>query len=487
MKKLIALLLVLVMVIGLVACGAKEEAATETAVEEVAEEVKEEVKEEAAEEAVEEAAEPKEIVTVDYYCSIGAYLAKLQELVNEFNAGEGAEKGVNINIISNINTYSEDLQKFMETGTFFDLIDAGTSKTLYVEKGYVQDIEAIAADYPEMAELIDGYREYITEGVFSACGVLYTLPLEVVPIKFVVNTGLFEQCGLDYPETWADIVECAKVITENTEDGIYGMGWSTWSACYRRLTQKATMNSTEVGWWDPNTATYSFSQYKTQYECLREMYTNGWMLGADDLAIDPIRSEFAAGHVGMFVAPSYDYAVYTTQFICADYGTEWDVIDVPAVTEGSDVYKGVYLDRAGCSISAPCWEAADDAKKQAIVDAFVFLNSDYVNGAVYEMGGMIPYKTEVIANANVSEDLGPQWAKFADISNYTSMFCYPDALLDLGGADNYNTAFAAFIRDPSADYDTLAAELEELYNNAYAELKSYGETDLSIYEYDYKH
>lgn len=69
---------------------------------------------------------------------------------------------------------------------------------------------------------------------------------------------------------------------------------------FRRLTFKATMNSTGRGWWDPNTETYDFSIYETPVKAIAEMYQNGWMLGADDLGIDEIRAQFAAGRVGMF-------------------------------------------------------------------------------------------------------------------------------------------------------------------------------------------
>ena len=39
-------------------------------------------------------------------------------------------------------------------------------------------------------------------------------------------------------------------------------------------------------------------------EALTTMYKNDWMMGADDLGIDEIRAQFAAGKVGMFPAPS---------------------------------------------------------------------------------------------------------------------------------------------------------------------------------------
>ena len=419
-----------------------------------------------------------DVEVVQYYCSIGAYLKTLQAEIDKWNAGEGAEKGVYIELISNINTYSTDLQVLMEAGTFYDLIDVGTANQDWIEHGWVQDLEAI--DDPALKAEIEGYADYLVKGINYQGGMLFALPLEVVPIKLAVNTDLFEKNGLELPKTWDDIVECAKVITENGNGEEFGYGWSTWSACFRRLTFKASMNSTGVSWFDVNTETYDFTPFEKQVACVAEMFQNGYMLGADDLGIDEIRAQFAAGKVGMFPAPSYDYAVYTDQFPAT---CNWTVIDMPTLEEGEMPFKGVYLDRVGCSISAPCYEAASDAKKQAIVDAFVFLNSDELNSTIYSVGGMIPYKTSVIENTVLSEDLGPQWAIFGDIANYASMSLYPDSLLPLEG-DTYAVVMDEIMRG-DLEWADAVADLNERYNDAYQQLKDDGDIDLSIYNYEY--
>ena len=484
MKKLLALLLAVVMVLGMVACAAKTEAPkaeAPKAEEPKAEEKKEEPKAEEKKEEAPAAEAPKEIVQVDYYCNIGAYLITLQKEIDKWNEGEGKEKGVYLNLISNINTYSQDLEAFLTAGTYFDLMDASTQT--WIEKGWIKNLREIGAEYPEFQAMIDGYEPYIN-GAHEKIGCLCGLPLEVVPIKMAVNTDLFEKNGLELPKTWEDIYNAAKVITENGNGEEFGYGWSNWSACYRRLTFKACMASTEKGWWDPNTATYNFAQYEIPMNYLKAMYENGYMIGADDLAIDPIRAEFAKGVVGMFPAPSYDYAVYTEQFPAE---CNWTVIDMPAITEGADQYKGVFLDRVGAGVCKPAWDAADQAKKDAIVECLLFLNSDYLNGTIYEMGGMIPYKPEVIANAKVSDTMGPQWELFADLTNYVGMFQYPDSAIVLEG-DNYATVCASYMHgDLGDDWGAVAADLEERYNATYADLKASGATDVSAYEAPYNH
>ena len=451
MKKIIALLLVLVMVLSMtVACGKKE----------------------------------TEIQTVTYYCSIGAYLSTLQEEINKWNEGAGKEAGVYIQLESNINTYSTDLEALMNAGTHYDLIDAGTGNAHWKSQGWVQDLEAI--DNAELKALIAGYEKYLVNGInYQKDGngkdILYALPLEVVPIKMTINKTVFDKLNLEAPKTWEDVIACAKAITEGTNGAVVGYGATNWSAYWRRLHMKAFSSSTEQMWWDPNTETYTFGQYKDIILGLKEMFDNGWMVGLDDLAIDPIRAEFAAGKVGMFVAPSYDFGVYTSQFVIGD-AFEWEVIDVPTVGD-SAVAKGVYLDRVGCSIDAVNYGKADKAKQEAIVKAFCFLNSDELNAAIYAKGGMITYKAELIANTKVLVD-NPQWAQFGDIANYTSICLYPDSVLPLEG-DNFATVFSAIVHGSIEWTDAVIADLEARYNAAYAAAKADPDIDTSIYAYSY--
>jgi multiple sugar transport system substrate-binding protein len=424
-----------------------------------------------------------EIQTVTYYCSIGAYLSTLTEEINKWNEGAGKEAGVYIQLESNINTYSTDLEALMGAGTHYDLIDAGTGNAHWKTQGWVQDLEAI--DNAELKALIDGYKQYLVNGInYQKDGngkdILFALPLEVVPIKMTINQTVFNELGLEAPKTWADVIACAKAITEGTNGAVKGYGGTNWSAMWRRLHMKAFSSSTEQMWWDPNTETYSFGQYKDIILGLKTMFENGWMVGLDDLAIDPIRAEFAAGKVGMFVAPSYDFGVYTSQFVIGD-AFEWEVIDVPTVGD-SAVAKGVWMDRVGCSIDAVNYGKADKAKQEAIVKAFCFLNSDELNSAIYAKGGMIPYKAEVIANTKVEVEQ-PQWALFADIADYCSHPQFPDSVIPLEG-DKIHDVMNAIVHG-ALEWDAAVADLEARYNAAWQAAKADPDINTSLYSYNY--
>ena len=239
MKKLFMALLVLAMVIGLAACQGEQK--------------------------------KTEIQEVDYYCNVGAYRITLEKAINEVNEGAGKEAGVKINFLGDINNYTTSLQAAMDAGTHYDLYDKGSGNQQWIQQGWVLDLYSIQKDYPELDAMIKSYEKYIAPGVNIQDGVLCNLPLEVVPLKFAVNTDLLEKNNLKVEDikTWEDMYNAAKTIRENAVAAgrdEFGFGWCTWGACWTRLTFQACCNSTGKNYWDPNTGSYDFQQWKEPCE-----------------------------------------------------------------------------------------------------------------------------------------------------------------------------------------------------------------------------
>ena len=485
MKKLLALLLALVMVLGMVACGAKTDApagepADAPAADAPAADAAGDIP---AAEDVEQAEKTNEdAITVTYFCTIGAYLDLLASEIDKWNAGEGAEKGVYIDLTSNINDGSSAVEMQMQAGNHWDLMDGAANQSWYLQ-GWVQPLNEIENE--ELQALIASYEEYIVPPKSIVDGKLLALPLEVVPLKMAVNLDLLESAGLtvDDIKTWEGVINAAQKITEANPGTAWGYGGTTWTTGYiRRLHMKGMSSSIETGYWDPNTGNYSFDQYKPVMDGLKTMYENGWMLGMDDLAIDPIRAEFAAGKVGMFPAPAYDWSVYTNQFPAT---CNFTFVDMPTLGEEAE-YKGVYMDRVNCGIDKVNWDAADDAKKQAILDAFLFLNSDELYSTLYANAAIIPYKTEIIESTEiVIEKNAEQWAAMSDLTNYCSEYQQADAILPLEG-DTFVTLFVAYMHG-EGEWDEIVADLNQRYNDAWAIALDDPDITTDTYLYDYDH
>lgn len=478
MKKLLALLLALIMVIGMVACGNKTET-TEPA-EETQAPVEEATQPETTEPAEEEPAEeaPAGVEKVTYYCTIGAYLDTLTAAVDEWNAGEGAEKGVYIEITSNINDGSAGCEILMQAGTFFDIMD-GTNNQAWVLNGWVKDLYELVETDEEFAQMVADYEEYFVPGLEVVNDMLVGLPLEVVPIKLAVNTDLLDEYGYEIPKTIDEMVDVAIGIYEQSGGESYGWGGTKWSVMCRRHLLKPVVNSTGTTWWDPNTGTYDFTPFKKIIEAYAEMYQAGAVLGLDDLDIDPIRAEFAAGKVAFWTAPAYDVSVYTAQFPAE---CNWAVIDFPTYEEGEAPYCGLYLNRMSQGICAVTYDNATEAHQKAVLEAYKFLNSDELNARIYANGGMIPYKADLIANTEVVVDI-PQWAPMGDITNYTGCPVFPDSIIPLEG-DNYDTVLREVIRG-NLSFDEAAADLNERYNAAFQEAVEDPDINTDMYIYSW--
>ena len=141
MKKLIALLLAAIMVLSLAACASSPAADQPANDQTTADTTTEETK---TEEKTEDTAASGDVEVVTYYCSIGAYLNTLQAEVANWNETTGKEKGVEIQIISDINDYSNNARALMQGGTFYDLVDPGTGAADWIVNGWLMDLNTIA-------------------------------------------------------------------------------------------------------------------------------------------------------------------------------------------------------------------------------------------------------------------------------------------------------------------------------------------------------
>ena len=422
-------------------------------------------------------------VTVRYYCTAGGYLDTVQSLINAFNKGEGKEKGVYIELTAEINDPTTVMYANIAAGNYPDIFTSSSVNREWYGNGYYKNLYEIKD--PEVESLVSAAQPYILDS-FGTFGVaedqfLCCLPLEVLPIKMVINLDLFAEAGLSEPKTWDDVLNAAEAITNLGKEGTRGFGWSTWSAVWRRLTFKSTIPSARKAWWDPNTATYDWSQYRPVIEAICTMYQNGWMIGADDLGIDPIRSEFSAGHVGMFISPSYDYGVYTNQFPAT---CNWKFIDMPVFKKGNTC-RGCYFSRGGNAVFAPSYDQASQARKDAIEIAYAFLEGDSFVRACAEAGGLIPFPGR-FQDLDYSR-LDEHFAQIADVEGYAPVPVYPDSAIGayLEG-ENYARTFDAVMHGVLSLDDALT-DLSARYNAAYAAAKADPDVapQLAAYEYAY--
>ncbi len=191
MKKLIAMLLALVMVLSLAACGAKEEpAATEAPAAEAP----------AATEAP--AAEAKEIT----YWSMWNEAEPQGQVIAEAAAAYEAQTGVKVNIEWKGRELNQVIMASLEAGEKIDLFD--------------DDYQRIATTYaPYTADLTDmaaaaGYKGYdcLNNQVIAWAGNLNSIVEQPQVGGVFYDKDAFAKAGVSEPKTWAEFMDvCQKL------------------------------------------------------------------------------------------------------------------------------------------------------------------------------------------------------------------------------------------------------------------------------------
>ena len=457
MKKIVALLLALLLVLGMFAgCGK----ATETEAPESPEEKENEL---TASEEITPAPEKKEKEIVYFFNGAGHMKAFLEEEISQWNDTIGAEKGIYIQMDTNVDNYVEARDMMMAAGNSPDIICSASMAN--IKNGFIASLD----DNEYIKDLYAYYEPYLVQGQNVVDGKTYTFPCDISPIKFVINADLFVANGIvdengnaKAPKTLDEMVEAARIITENGNGEIFGFGWTdSWSPQYvRRLLLKASMASTGTGWFNNNKGEYDFAPFAPIFEASKQMFEDGSIFpGYETISIDGIRAQFAEGRVGMLGAPAYDIGVYVDQFPAT---CEWVIVDPPQFTDNPE-NKFIGFTDTGYAITS----AVTEDRLWAVSEVFNFLMSKETRAKMYAEGYCIPTVPETVEWAKENLELVDKknWDVMSEISEYAPMPTYPDAVISLEG-DNYQTALGRYIRG-DLTLDEMIAGLNETYNKAY--------------------
>ncbi len=415
--------------------------------------------------------------TVKLFSTVGAYKTKVEERVAEFNNSVGKEKGIVINLTTEIDNSAAVLETAIKSGNAPDLMSAAQNLLqAYADMGWIKDLSTI----PEIADMVKKYAKYDVPMGTSYKGKPYSLALEILPIKLAYNKDLFKKAGIvdakgeaKAPATWTEVAAAAKKITEIGKGEFYGIGFSFgWSAGIRRLIFKPFIASIGKGWYDNVNGVYDFEAMRPALEFLMQIKKDGsYFPGIETIAIDPIRAQFADGKVGMEIAPAYDIAVYNDQFPAK---CSWGIAEVPAI-DPAKANKGVSILRGNYYVSS----AVTKERMWAVAEVFNYMHADAFYTKLYESCAIIPVNSDIIKNAkNVQNKTG--WIDMAKIDNYVAMPPYPDGSLTLEG-DNFHKVFCNMFAG-SITIDQAIAQCNKTYNDALKQAVKDNKVNLADYK-----
>ncbi|MBQ2928499.1 MAG: ABC transporter substrate-binding protein [Oscillospiraceae bacterium] len=366
MKKLIAMLLALVMVFGLVACGGSEPAETKAP--------------EAEAPAAPEAAAPAETGRVYYLNFKPEFDAALQELAATYTA----ETGVEVKVVTAASgTYSDTLTAEMAKSEAPTVYNIGNLAGLADWDEYAMNLAGTALE----AELsTSDFNLYNEAGELKAIGNCYE------SFGIIVNTALLEQAGY----TLADITnfETLKAVAEDITARSAELGFCAFSSAgldgsssWRFSGHLATLplHYEGVTSQTPTITGEKLDLFKNVWD----LYINNSSADAKTLSTstgDESTAMFKQGQAVFYQNGTWEYAGLI------DAGMTDDQLAMIPIYCGAEGEENAAL----CSGTENCWAVnakVSEADQQATIDFLVWLVSDPEASAVYvQQLGAVPFK-----------------------------------------------------------------------------------------------
>lgn len=154
--------------------------------------------------SMEEAGEPVKISMWSWY---GEQEDEFPRLAEEFNASQ-SDIEVEIRIYPSMGDYLPTLEAAMAGGEAPDILAPGVGAIQFGLAGQTVDMKAV------MGEEFTGQFFPSTQRQFSADDAQYAVGWMAQTFGFFYNPALFEEAGVEPPETWDELIEVATVMKE---------------------------------------------------------------------------------------------------------------------------------------------------------------------------------------------------------------------------------------------------------------------------------
>lgn len=308
-----------------------------------------------------------------------------------------------------------------------------------------------------------GGDESFVEGINMKDGNILSVPCTTSSVRMVYNKDILDAAGIEKaPRTFDELVAAAKQITQKLSDkGIYGFAInlkSPASALGRSLEYMVNYNEGIRQGWNFATGRFEFDKYIREAKALRQIFEDGSAFpGCDQLDIDPLRTQFAAGKIGMYFSwTAAEPGVYAKQF---KTDANWDFAPLPSFGDDSPTYSQPQAAGNSYFISSTCKHPAE------AFEVLTYLNSPDVRGPWYSQGYGIVMLQSVLSSAVVP----PAMAAHPLMATQATDKIWPPAPrgYTLEG-ENYYSVFAGYILGIPGyeDIEALAADLNDRYNTA---------------------
>lgn len=385
----------------------------------------------------------------------------VQKKVDEYNAGNTDNIQVDYQLYTD--NYVQAVDMAIQSDELPDiLVQQDEMFDKYVGSGQWANLYDFMDD-----DMKEYFKDVIYPGYNELDGKLYFIPTCGTTCRLFYNKEIFDRVGITAPpETLEQVAEYAKKITsELSGEGIYGFAENMKSASsglQRSMCIGLERETGLVRGYDFAKGAYDFTPWADTLKLWTELLSEECAFpGCESLDIDPLRTQFAAGKIGMYMSYSHaEPGVYENQFPMDS--EKWDCCPIPTVG-GKVKGKQYFTGTSGYILNAK----SPNLDKAFKVYKDLFTTEDYLVG-YYEGGYGVSIIPSVIAKAKPSADFqNKKWLLISDI----------DALLPkpphqafasgmiVEGEDMYKTCESVYYG--GADADSALKDLTERYNKAY--------------------
>lgn len=384
----------------------------------------------------------------------------MQSKIDEYNATNTDNIEVKYEIYSD--NYAQAVDMVFQNGDAPDMfVFQEQVFSNYYNAGKYADITPYMDD--EFKEI---FANNMIDGFNVIDGKCYFVPTAATVCRLFYNKDIFERVGIEKaPETLDEMVEDAKLITEQLSDeGIYGFAANmkgAQSALSRSLMKQGERELGVKFGYDFGKGEYDFTGYSNLVSAWKTLMSPECAFpGCESLDIDPLRTQFAAGNIGMYISFTHaEPSVYANQFPMEQ---EWGCAQLP-VTNGEVIGAEHYQPLNGYLFNAES-EHLEEAWK---VYRAIFSNVDVLT-EYYEGGYGISTVPAVIEKANPAQYY---------LDNPDLLICDTDAVYPMTpqeanvdavvveGQNMYDTMAEMILGD--MDIETGLQDLTDRYNAAY--------------------
>lgn len=404
----------------------------------------------------------------------------VQKKVDEYN--ENNTDNIEVNYQLYTDNYTQAVDMAVQSGEMPDILvfqDEMFDK--YIGEDQWADLYEFMDD--DMKEM---FKDVIHEGYNEFDGKLYFIPTTGTTCRLFYNKEIFDRVGIENPpETLEEMVEDAKLITsELAGEGIYGFAENMKSASSGLNRSMIVGLQRETGapmGYDFEKGEYDFTTWADELKLWTELLSDECAFpGCESLDIDPLRTQFAAGKIGMYMSYSHaEPGVYANQFPMDS--DKWDCAPIPTAG-GKELGKQYFSGTSSYLLNAK----SENLEKAYKVYHDIFTTEDYLVG-YYEGGYGVSIIPTILEKAEPSDDFkNKEWLK---INPETDALLPkpPHSAFTSGmiveGEDMFKTCESIYYG--GADIESTLQDLTDRYNKAYQEAIENGTGyEIKIENYD---